>query len=29
MQFSYLEFIVTLIFIEVLFVLFNMYGLIH
>jgi hypothetical protein len=29
MQISYLEFIVTMIFVEVLFVLFSMYGLIH
>jgi hypothetical protein len=28
MQFSYLEFVVTLIFLEVLFVLFNLYGVI-
>jgi hypothetical protein len=28
MQFSYLEFIVTMLFIEVLFVLFNLYGVI-
>lgn len=29
MQFSYMEFITTLIFIEVLFVLFQIYGVIH
>jgi len=29
MQFSYLEFIVTLIFLEVLFVLFQIYGVIR
>jgi hypothetical protein len=29
MQFSYMEFITTLIFIEVLFVLFQIYGVMH